>query len=406
MERDFAAKQVNSGGRTSQNVQSDYIKAKDAYQREAAARDYQAVAAQYGPDSAEAISAFKTFLDKLDQLTAESADKRAALNKAEMDKWFALGDAIGKAASAFDEGVGANVQGLMTLAKAAMDIGTKIMAGDYIGAITTLVSVLADAIGGYQKVQREAAKANADIAAGYSIIDGSQFSKVKVVSRGWLADLFGGGPQLVTETNQVAVTIAKGLESGIKSGLSGALKNALAGGAKADGLKMLREGFYNAVLDGITNAIIEGALLKGAIGANLTMLTSQLAAGDYGGAAATVQLLAQQLPGIVDKITEIVAPITGVLKGLKPEDASKTAADAAKPTDAVQTSINGNMPSVQYGVLSIQGLDQIGLLVGGVNNLISGLDRVVYKLDGVADKLDTAVMNLTTHGSNTAGYHV
>lgn len=236
-----------------------------------------------------------------------------------------LAGAFGELAGAFgNDDLSANLQGIANFAGKAISLAgdvAKILAnpadiGAWVSAITTIVSSIADAVNGFKKAQAEAAKARKDFQKQYSIINADAFSSFTTRSRGWFADVFGGGPEVVKQINEFAANIARTIEQGVKNGFSNGIKSFLNG--TGDLLSGIREGVRGAIIDAVTQSLIEGAILKGQLGSLLTSLTTTLAAGqDPSGIIAAI---AQALPGVAASLTQVLTPIRTAIDSAFPRD--------------------------------------------------------------------------------------
>ncbi|MFC6659377.1 hypothetical protein [Deinococcus multiflagellatus] len=187
--------------------------------------------------------------------------------------------------------------------------------GAWVSLTVKVVSSIADAISGFQKARAEAAKAREDFGKQFSLINADAFSTFATRSRGFFADLFGGGPQVVREVNDLAANIAKAIESGVLGGFQNGIKGFLSG--TGDLLTGIREGVRGALIDAVTQALIQGAILKGALGNLLTELTTTLAAG--GDVTSIISQIGATLPGIAKTLEGVLKPIkTAIDKALPP----------------------------------------------------------------------------------------
>lgn len=249
-----------------------------------------------------------------------------------------LAGAFGKLAGATgNSDLEANLNGIANAAGQAIALAgdvARIIAnpadvGAWVGAITKVVSGIADALNGYRKARAEMQAAQKEFASQFSIIDATAFSSFSLRSRGWFADTFGGGPELVKQINETAATIAKAIESGVKGGFSNGIKSFLNG--TGDLLTGIREGVRGAIIDAVTEALIQGAILKGALGDLLTQLTTTLAAG-------------QDPSGIIAQIGAALPAVAQTLEAtLKP---IKTALDKALPST---TGAGGSSGGASFG---------------------------------------------------------
>jgi hypothetical protein len=148
--------------------------------------------------------------------------------------------------------------------------------GDWVGAI---VGVVAGAINSIIDLFNGASQSYENfkkLASSFSIVELSS----KQVSRGWFADIFGGAAT-VAVLSEFGLKLAKTLESGVLSGLGNGIKAFFNGGNIIDGL---RSGIRDAIIGAITEAVIAGAILKGALGKLLEGLAAALSEGNFASA--------------------------------------------------------------------------------------------------------------------------
>lgn len=223
-----------------------------------------------------------------------------------------LAGAFGSLAeSVGNDDLGANLSGLANLAGKAITLAGQIAKGDYVGAVVNVVSTIADAFTGFRRAYDEADKARKSFQDGFRLIDASAFSSFGVRSRGFLADLFGGGPEVVKNINQMVANIAQTLESGVSGAFSSGIKKFLNG--EGDMLSALRDGIKGAVIDAVTQAVIQGAVIKGALGQMLTDLTLAADAQNWGRVGEITGQIGGALPGIVTNLQTALGPLVGTL---------------------------------------------------------------------------------------------
>lgn len=312
-----------------------------------------------------------------------------------------LAGAFGKLAGATgNSDLEANLNGIANAAGQAIALAgdvARIIAnpadvGAWVGAITKVVSGIADALNGYRKARAEMQAAQKEFAGQFSIIDATAFSSFSLRSRGWFADTFGGGPELVKQINETAATIAKAIESGVKSGFSNGIKNFLNG--TGDLLTGIREGVRGAIIDAVTESLIQGAILKGALGNLLTQLTTTLAAG-------------QDPSGIIAQIGAALPAVAQTLEAtLKP---IKTALDSALPSTATTStsgSFSGSSPTVQAGTpqVVLETFSEFRTLLRSSNETTRLLTEAARNFGSHVDRLGGYLdRNLGPHNSSTAG---
>lgn len=114
--------------------------------------------------------------------------------------------------------------------------------------------------------------------------------------------------------------IADVINKGIGDAFTSSAKSFLTG--QNDMLTALRDGVKNAIIDAITTSIIQGTILKGAIGGLLTQLTEQLALGlDVTG---TISQIGSALPAVAAQMEKILSPIKSAISSAFPESTTTT----------------------------------------------------------------------------------
>lgn len=174
----------------------------------------------------------------------------------------------GLAEATGNEDLAANLNGLGNLAgKVAALAGdiARIVAnpadiGAWVGAITKIVSGIGEALNGHRKAYAEAERLRNDFNKRFTLIDGNDFAKTTVRSRGWLADTFGGGPEVKQVVDDFGLKIAQAIEGGVLGGIKNGLKQALTTGDWTTFSNTFRESAYSGVVDGLIEAVFNDAL--------------------------------------------------------------------------------------------------------------------------------------------------
>ncbi|MFC3834799.1 MULTISPECIES: peptidoglycan DD-metalloendopeptidase family protein [Deinococcus] len=314
-----------------------------------------------------------------------------------------LAGAFGKLAGATGNGdLEANFNGIANAAGQAIALAgdvARILAnpadvGAWVGAITKVVSGIADAAAGYRRAREEAAKARKEFESGFKVIDASAFSSFTTRSRGFWADLFGGGPEVVKQIDETAATIARTIESGVSSGFTRGITNFLNGtGSLLDGI---RDGIRGAVIDAITQAIIQGAIIKGTLGGLLTELTTTLAGG--GDATSVITRIGEALPGVAQQLEATLTPLRRTIDAALP--ASSPSSGGSSPTLASNTgTLQTGTPTVVIDVLR-----EARDLLRSANDTGRLLAEAARTFDGAVDRFGQYVDRVAgPHASSTAG---
>ncbi|GGS13652.1 phage tail tape measure protein [Deinococcus knuensis] len=174
----------------------------------------------------------------------------------------------GLAEATGNDDLAANLNGLGNLAgKVAALAGdiARIVAnpadvGAWVGAITKIVSGIGEALNGHRKAYEQAAKMREDFNKRFTLLNGDDFAKTTVRSRGWLADTFGGGPEVKQVVDDFGLKIAQAIEGGVLGGIKNGMKQALTTGDWTNFSNTFRESAYSGVVDGLMEAIFNDAL--------------------------------------------------------------------------------------------------------------------------------------------------
>lgn len=238
-----------------------------------------------------------------------------------------LSGAFGGLADAMGAGdLAANLNGLSNAAGKAISIYADLKAvlanpgspGAWVNLVAGVVGSIADAIGGFRKAKEELRKAKTEFEGGFKLVDASTFSSFTLRSRGFFADLFSGGPEVIKNIKESAADIARTIESGVFSGFSNGISNFLNG--KGNLLTDIREALRSAIVSAITQAVIQGGIIKGALGPLLTDLTNQLADQQYGAARGTIESIGAALPKLTSELEGVLRPLQQSLNTALPQD--------------------------------------------------------------------------------------
>jgi len=83
----------------------------------------------------------------------------------------------------------------------------------------------------------------------------------------------------------------------------------------ANWAEALRTGIREAIANAVIEAVIQGAVIKGALGKLLDELTALLAEGDYAGARAVAERIMAAIPAVQAGLENVLAPFRGFLGG-------------------------------------------------------------------------------------------
>ncbi|WP_198170815.1 phage tail tape measure protein [Deinococcus arboris] len=167
-----------------------------------------------------------------------------------------------------NEDLAANLNGLGNLAGKVAALAGDVMRiianpadiGAWVGAITKIISGIAEAMNGFRQAYEKADKMREDFNKRFTLIRGDDFAKTFVRSRGWLADTFGGGPEIRQDIDEFGLKIAQSIEGGVLGGIKNGMKQALMTGDWSGFSETFRESAYSGVVDGLIEAIFNDAL--------------------------------------------------------------------------------------------------------------------------------------------------
>lgn len=300
-------------------------------------------ASEAAKEAAAAVNGYENSLSALSamgraQTTKNQQDAAEAAAKLR-EKFVGLGSTIGKVDGIFgnlrsalgSKTAGGVISGLAGAAGGIADLipGGQIV-GSIIGKVGSLVAGVVDMISSLFDNGMKKAKATIESASqGIDLVSADAFSKIVQAKQSpfaaWLA-----GPKFEAQINQHARDIAKTISGGIQNGLSSGISAYLNG--DADWLTKMREGVKGAIIQGITQAVVQGAIIKGALGGMLTKLTEQIAAGSWNAAGGTVDQIMKAIPALSEKLQALLAPLKDALGGGAASGASSVAPGAIVAT--------------------------------------------------------------------------
>jgi hypothetical protein len=197
------------------------------------------------------------------------------------------------------------LDGLATIIETGVSAFKSFSTGDIIGGITTIAQTLVQAFTAAKREMEAFRKEFDGLVKSFSVIDVTGIIKTKTSRGGFLG--LGTKTEIDQEASQLGLTIATSLEGGVKSGLANGFRAFLDGTGSI--LSGLRDGLKGAIITAITEAIIQGAIIKGALGALLTSLTEAFASGDYAGAANIVKQIGAALPALAANLEIVLKPL-------------------------------------------------------------------------------------------------
>jgi uncharacterized coiled-coil DUF342 family protein len=190
-----------------------------------------------------------------------------------------------------------------------VDVASKFASGDVLGGIT---AVAAEIISGFTAASKAAQKLTDDLAgiqSGFNLIDSDQLVKTTVEQVGSIFFMPVYGEVVDEAASALGLSIAEALEGGVLSGLRNGFEAYLESGDIKDLENGLKDGFRTAVIDAIFEALIEGAIVEGALGEYLTELTAAIAAGDTDAANAAIDKINAEIPHLAEVVAEYAGQI-------------------------------------------------------------------------------------------------
>ncbi|AFZ67578.1 phage tail tape measure protein [Deinococcus peraridilitoris] len=308
---------------------------------------------------------------RLQSTTQSTYDHNAALKQqwefleGLVNEYAQLASAFGNLAGAVGANdLQANINGVVNLFKSGFSIAKDLASGNLIGAAVTLISTLADAFTGYSRAYAEAAKKQQDFENSLTgtFIKAADFGKTSVRSRGFFADLFGGGPEVTQEIDKVGLEFAKSISGGFESGLRNGLKQAILQNDFSLFTTSLKESVGDAILNAIIESFLQGELLKNIIAPAIKNFVDALKTDDLADDNAALDGLfnaVDQATALGEKFYAGIAPVRQRLVDggyLKPPEPSGL-------TNSSTKDLFGRTPDLGFASVStpfLIGLEQIG----------------------------------------------
>jgi len=218
---------------------------------------------------AEKMNKWTEYLQLAGEVTGAFGKLTGAMAESEQDY-----DETGKKLSTPWKDLTANINGAQKAIELAGSIAgdvAKIFAsggtdlGSWAHLAVSVIGSIADALGGYKKAQAEVISKQKEFNAQFTLINGDDYAKTYTRSKGFFADLFGGGPEVVQEIDQVGLKYAKTLESSIVGGIDSGMKEALAKNDFSLFEKSLRSSIYDGTVQGLLDAF-KSDVIKGILG--------------------------------------------------------------------------------------------------------------------------------------------
>ncbi|KQR08835.1 hypothetical protein ASF71_10010 [Deinococcus sp. Leaf326] len=295
----------------------------------------------------------------------------------------ALGGMSEEVASQWGADLGSMVDDITNLA-------TSIAKGDWIGAAVQGLMSIFNWINRNAKAAQDARKATEDYGKQFKFVSGDQFRSVETYSTGFL---FWQTTHYKETLDELGVEITKTLDSGIGQGVSSGIQNYLNGtGGVAEAINASLKG---AIVNAITQAVIESAIIKEKLGP----LLAELAAGirnstDVSGVLARIKTT---IPEVASTLEATLSPIKSVLNEIFPA-ADKVADTAERVIDSFAEFVKTLAEGIKSGV---EGGFKTGIqkfLEGGtVEDMFEGIKA------GIKSSIVNAVLEAVMNGAIIQG---
>lgn len=181
-----------------------------------------------------------------------------------------------------------------------------------------------------------------------SIATGDVFGIVKS-GIGLVAELGQTISDWFTGDSRLARAIREGTYDSVYQGLTQGVVAAMNGEGTI--LENLEQGFRNAVLNAVIGAMVESALVEGAVGDLVKKMSRAFAAGDYDAAAGFAEQINAALPGLAESMAGILEPFEDFKVTPDVQDP-----DVQDPDGDIESTINSTVdfggvpPAVQFTV--------------------------------------------------------
>ncbi|AFZ66062.1 tape measure protein [Deinococcus peraridilitoris] len=351
-----------------------------------------------GAKSAKNVDRFNALLAEMKRRAEEA---KGALGRL-FEKFSPLIGAVGAFAGALGAtDLQANVDGFVTLLGKGLDIAKDFASGNIIGGITKIISGLADAIMGFRKAYAEAARLQEQFRESLSgsFLNADDYGKTSVRSRGFFADFFGGGPEVVQEINKVGLAFAKTISDGFTKGIKEGLKEAIVKNDVSLFASTLKLSVGDAVLNGIIDAFMQGELLKNIIGPAIKKYTDALQTPDPNDDVAAlngVLSAADTAAALGEKFVTGLAPVRQMLvdKGfIKPPEGTESITGNRE--------LFGRVPDLGLGSISTPTLEAFDTLG---NQIVPAFGRHVDRFGEIINTPIRVVLDGGAQGSITGAF--
>ncbi|GGR16864.1 phage tail tape measure protein [Deinococcus ruber] len=278
-------------------------------------------------------------------------------------------DQFGKKLNTPWKDLAANIDGAVkayaTFDSVATDVAKLIASGgsdigSWVHLAATVISSIADALSGFQKAKAQVAQMQEDFRSQFTFVNGEDFAKTYTRSRGFFADLFGGGPEVVQEIDKVGVVFAKTMDSAFGTGIKDGLKNALMKNDFSEFSKSLKESVFGGVVDGITDAF-KSEVLNSVIGPAIKAWAAAMKTPGTEDDAAAMQGLKDAVGTAEQLGQQYYSQVQPLINGLKDSWGLDDNGQTASSSSSGGTTF-GSVPSAVQVAMPTQWMDGCSLL--------------------------------------------
>ncbi|GAA5503023.1 hypothetical protein Dxin01_02772 [Deinococcus xinjiangensis] len=164
----------------------------------------------------------------------------------------------------------ANLEGVQNAMTKLQSLVTDVMAvvanpmniGAWVKLTVDVISSIADALSGFGKAKAELQKTKDDFAQQNPFLNANDYQNAYIRSRGWFADIFGGGPQVVNEIDKIGLKFAQTMQTAFSSGISNGLLDAIRTNDFSKFSNKLHEEVFNGMAQGVVDVFMNETLLK------------------------------------------------------------------------------------------------------------------------------------------------
>ncbi|GAA4002435.1 hypothetical protein GCM10022631_11430 [Deinococcus rubellus] len=265
-----------------------------------------------------ALNKFSDWTEAVGQVAGAFGNLTGAMGQTEQE----YDSLTGKKLSTPWKDLTANLQGA---GKAFNTLQT--IAGDALAVITNpldikawgklfadVINSIADALAGFKKAQAEVLKNKADFADQNPLLNPGDYQKTFTRSRGFFADVFGGGPEVVNQIDKIGLKVAQGLATGVFNGLDAGFKKYAETGNLDDFQKALTTSIVDAAKQGLIDGFKNDPARQATFAGDIKAYTDAGKAGDSAVQASALEKLKTDAKTTTDQAKELLATLDAIDK--------------------------------------------------------------------------------------------